>query len=195
MFHKILGATSGEYFPMNISIQGNYESIFNNYQTLRMFKGKKVTSMPRNVHQLLNVELVIHVQAEDDIIDKIYNNIVNGKESFTLGRNEDLVRVDEIKFVDMITNEKGFINKYNAYVPRYIYEEEDMEGINYRLNTTYTIENNLRKWEKVDVKFIEKHTNSGLEQIRVDEDGDYIFFYKPNNQKGVKICIMQNQIQ
>ncbi len=181
MFHKILGATSGEYFPMNISIQGNYESIFNNYQTLRMFKGKKVTSMPRNVHQLLNVELVIHVQAEDDIIDKIYNNIVNGKESFTLGRNEDLVRVDEIKFVDMITNEKGFINKYNAYVPRYIYEEEDMEGINYRLNTTYTIENNLRKWEKADVKFIEKHTNSGMEQIKVDEDGDYIFFYKPNN--------------
>lgn len=42
MFHKILGAASGEYFPMNISIQGNYESIFNNYQTLRMFKGKKL---------------------------------------------------------------------------------------------------------------------------------------------------------
>ena len=49
MFHKILDAKSGEYFPMNISIQGNYESIFSNYQTLRMFKGNKVTSMPRNV--------------------------------------------------------------------------------------------------------------------------------------------------
>ena len=181
MFHKILGATSGEYFPMNISIQGNYESIFNNYQTLRMFKGKKVTSMPRNVHQLFNVELLIHVQAEDDIINKIYENIVNGKETFTLGRNEDLVRIDEIKFVNTLKNTDGFINKYNAYVPRYIYEEEDMEGINYRLNTTYTIENNLRKWEKADVKFIEKNTNSGMEQIKVDEDGDYIFFYKPNN--------------
>ena len=33
MFHKIIGAKPGEYFPMNISIQGNYESIFNNYQT------------------------------------------------------------------------------------------------------------------------------------------------------------------
>ena len=39
---------------MNISVQGEYESIFNNYQNLRMYKGKdKVTSMPRNVHQLL----------------------------------------------------------------------------------------------------------------------------------------------
>ena len=37
MFHKILGADSGEYYPMNISIQGEYESIFSNYQNLRMF--------------------------------------------------------------------------------------------------------------------------------------------------------------
>ena len=72
MFHKILGAKPGEYFPMNISIQGEYESIFTNYQNLRMFKGKdQVTAMPRNVHQLLNVELVIHVKAEDEIINKI----------------------------------------------------------------------------------------------------------------------------
>ena len=73
MFHKILQAQPGAYFPMNISVQGNYEGIFSNYQNLRMYKGKdKVTSMPRNVHQLLNVNLIIHVQAEDETIDKIY---------------------------------------------------------------------------------------------------------------------------
>ena len=32
MFHKIIGAKSGEYYPMNISIQGDYESIFSDYQ-------------------------------------------------------------------------------------------------------------------------------------------------------------------
>ena len=69
MFHKILQAKPGEYFDMNISVQGEYESIFSNYQNLRMYKGKdKVTAMPRNVHQLLNVNLVIHVQAEDECI-------------------------------------------------------------------------------------------------------------------------------
>ena len=74
MFHKILQAKSGEYYPMNISVQGEFESIFSNYQTLRMYKGKgEVTSMPRNVHQLLNVNLIIHVQAENEVIDKIYN--------------------------------------------------------------------------------------------------------------------------
>ena len=177
MFHKILKAKPGEYFPMNISIQGNYESIFSNYQTLRMFKGDKVTSMPRNVHLLLNVDLLIHVKADDEIINKIYENIVNGEETFTLGRNEDLVRVDEIKFVENVINESGYINKYNAFIPSNIYDEDEVQGINYRLNTTYVIENNLRKWNKVDVKFVEKHTNTGLENIDKDEDGDYMFFY------------------
>ena len=178
MFHKILGADSGEYYPMNISVQGEYESIFSNYQNLRMFKGKdEVTAMPRNVHQLLNVHLLIHVKAEDDVIDKIYNNIINGVETFTLGRNEDLVRVEQIKYVNEITKADGDINKYNAYVPMY-YDDGFLEGINYRLNTTYTIVNDLRKWNKVDVKYIEKHTSNKLDEVESDDDGDNMFFYE-----------------
>ena len=178
MFHKILGAKPGEYFPMNISIQGEYESIFTNYQNLRMFKGKdQVTAMPRNVHQLLNVELVIHVKAEDEIINKIYQNILQGKETFTLGRNEDLVRVDRLKMIEEPKLVEGdLINKYNAYIPNWM--DEDLSGINYRLNTTYTIDNDLRKWNKIDVKYIEKHTNNFLEEVLQDEEGDYIYFYQ-----------------
>ena len=85
MFHKIIGAKPREYFPMNLSIQGEYESIFSNYQNLRMYKGKgQVTDMPRNVHQLLKVNLVIHMKAEDKIVEEIYQNIIQGKETFTL---------------------------------------------------------------------------------------------------------------
>lgn|SRR5574344_501829 len=176
MFHKILQAKPGEYVPMSISIQGNYESIFSNYQTLRMYKGKdEVTAMPRNVHQLLNVKLIIHVKAEDDIVDKIYQNIVNGVETFTLGRNEDIVRVDQIKFVDNIKQVEEENIKLNAYIPEWI--ETDIKGINYRLNTTYKIENDLRKWNKVNVKYVERRTNEGLYETIQDEDGDNIYFY------------------
>ena len=179
MFHKIIGAKSGEYFPMNISVQGNYESIFSNYQNLRMFKGKdQVTAMPRNVHQLLNVELLIHLKADDEIVDKIYDNIINGKETFTLGRNEDLVKLEDIKYVNNILIEQGKMEKYSAYVPKIICEEEMLNGINYRLSTTYTIENELRKWNKVDVKYVEKDVNNILEETEKDEDGELIFFYK-----------------
>lgn len=179
MFHKIIGAKPGEYYPMNISIQGDYESIFSNYQNLRMFKGKgKVTQMPRNVHQLLNVNLIIHMQAEDETVEKIYNNVISGKESFTLGRNEDLVRVDQIKIIDKPKEVRDkFINNHNAYIP-VKYTDEYVNGINYRLNSVYTIKNELRNWEKVDVKYIEKHTNESILETLQDEDGDYIFWYK-----------------
>lgn len=176
MFHKILQAKSGEYFPMNVSVQGEYESIFSNYQTLRMYKGKdKVTSMPRNVHQLLNVNLIIHVQADDETIDKIYNNIIEGKETFILGRNEDLVRIDSIKYVNNIQKVEEVEIERSAYVPEWL--DENIKGINYRLNTTYKIEDGIRVWDKVNVKYVEKNTNKSIYEIIKDEDGENIYFY------------------
>lgn len=176
MFHKIIGAKNGEYFPMNISVQGDYESIFSNYQNLRMYKKNgQVTAMPRNVHQLLNIKLVIHIEAEDVIVDKIYNNIVSGRESFTLGRNEDIVRIDDVKIINNTVKVGEAFFKYNAYVP--IIRDNEIDGINYRLNTIYKIENNLRKWEKVDVKYVEKYTNQVIEDAIKDEDDDLILWY------------------
>ena len=169
MFHKILQAKNGEYFDMNISVQGEYESIFNNYQNLRMYKGKdKVTSMPRNVHQLLNINLVIHVQAEDEVIDKIYKNIVNGNETFSLGRHEDMVRIDGIKYVQNIGQVKRTQANRNAYVPLGKLGED----------IYHVTSDNLRIYEKVKVKYIEEDSNILLKNVLKDEDGDYIIFYK-----------------
>ena len=174
MLHKVLQAQNGEYFDMNISIQGEYEGIFSNYQNLRMFKASgEVTAMPRNVHQLLNVNLIIHVQADDEIIEKIYKNMLEGQETVTLGRNEDLVRIDEIKIIpepQMVTRQ---LANHSAYIPGH-----DVPGIKYRLNTVYTKENDIRKWQKVDVTYIEKNTNVQLRNALQDEDGDFIYFYK-----------------
>ncbi len=176
MFHKILQAQPGEYFPMNVSIQGEYESIFSNYQNLRMYKGKdKVTAMPRNVHQLLNVNLIIHVQAENETIDKIYHNVINGVESFTLGRNEDLVRIDEIKILKDVEEVEEEAIRKSAYIPKYMARRVD--GINYRLNTTYKIIEDIRQWNKVNVKYVERNTNQGVYNALQDEDGDNIYFY------------------
>lgn len=184
MFHKILQAQPGEYFPMNISIQGNYEGIFSNYQNLRMYKGKdKVTSMPRNVHQLLNVKLIIHVQAEDEIIDKIYQNIISGTESFTLGRNEELVRIDYVKIIQKVEEIYDADIEQNAYVPEWL--ADDVQGINYRLNTTYKIKEGIRQWNKVNVKYVEKHTNANIAEVLKDEDGDYIYFYSERLPNGL----------
>ena len=71
----------------------------------------------------------------------------------------------------------------NAYVPEWI--DNEIEGINYRLNTTYKIKNDIRQWNKVNVKYIEKYTNKGIEEILQDEDGDNIYFYSERMPNGV----------
>lgn len=176
MFHKVLQAKSGEYFPMNISVQGEYESIFSNYQNLRMYKGKeKVTAMPRNVHQLLNVNLIIHVQADDEIIEKIYRNVINGIETITLGRNEDLVRIDSIKILNKVEEVEDEDVTNTSYIPEWL--ADGVSGINYRLNTTYIIKEDIRQWNKVNVKYVEKNTNQNVSKALKDEEGDCIYFY------------------
>lgn len=178
MFHKIIGAKSGEYYPMNISIQGDYESIFSDYQSLKKFKKNVMTTMPMYVHKLLNVNLIIHMQAEDEIVDKIYESIINGRETFTLGRNEDIVRVDLVKVITDVNTVYELIPKHSIYIPTKKYD--NVNGINYRLNTKYVIENELRKWEKVNVVYIEKDNFQTIadDEIMVDEDGDVIMFYE-----------------
>ena len=65
------------------------------------------------------------------------------------------------------------IANHSAYVPN-----KEVQGIKYRLNTVYKIENDLRKWEKVNVTYIEKNNNVQLRSAMQDEEGDFIYFYK-----------------
>lgn len=99
LIHKVLGAT--EYIPLKISIQGNYESIFNNYQTTYFYKKDTITSMPMNSHMLLNVNLIIHIGAEEEILQQIYECLLNSNEYLSLGRKEDLLRIDDIYFTEL----------------------------------------------------------------------------------------------
>ena len=129
----------------------------------------------RSVHQLLNVNLIIHVEADDEIINKIYENIVNGVETFTLGRNEDLIRVDSVKILKDIIDVEEVEIVNNCYVPEWA--AIDIDGINYRLNTTYQIKDDIRRWNKINVKYVDKHTNKSICEAKQDEDGDNIYFY------------------
>ena len=65
--------------------------------------------------------------------------------------------------------------KNSAYIPEWM--AKNVEGINYRLNTTYQIKDDLRQWNRVNVKYVERHTNQGIYNTLEDEDGDYIYFY------------------
>lgn len=173
MLHNVMGVKSGEYIPMDISVQGNYEGIFNTYNTTMFYKKKDVTSMPMNVHLLLGVNLIIHVSAEENILLRIIDGFRDSKESFTLGRREDLARLDSIKLVNLEKvqvnkfSDESYLLKNNTYIPqKYKYR---VNGITYMLNKKYTILNDLRSWEKVEAIYAEKGEIIDQEYL-IDDD-------------------------
>ncbi|EHJ01148.1 CRISPR-associated protein Cas5 family [Clostridium sp. DL-VIII] len=161
MLHNIIGAGKDEYHQMEISVQGRYEGIFSTYNTTRFYNGDNITSMPLNVHMLYGVSLIIHVASDEDTLNKIYEGFKTTDTAFTLGRREDLVRLDDIKFVELnklekkdeFDEEQDIKLKYSIYVPdKYI---TSLRGIAYKINKVYKVVNALRKWEKVKVKYVE----------------------------------------
>lgn len=186
MLHKIMGAGPGEYHKMDVSVQGKYEGIFTAYNTTRFYKDKDITSMPLNVHMLYGVNLIIHVVSDEQTLQDIYNGFKLCDTAFTLGRSEDLARIDEIKFVDIdkVTfdddNEEDddeIVLKNCVYVPdKY---NTSLKGIGYKINKVYSVVNNLRQWEKVKVNYVEAD--------EILAEGEY---YKDNDIDGADIVFL-----
>ena len=184
MLHKLLDAK--EYIPMNISIQGDYESIVNNYQTTYFYKKKEVTTMPMNQHMLLNIKLIIHVNADDEILEKIYQSILNLDDHLSLGRREDLVRIDNVRFVEIEEYEveedneedydENLLSIYNLKMPIYIPKEKDydLSGISYRLNNYYI--DKRSNWNKVNTLYVEKDNQITEGNILLDDFHDLVCF-------------------
>lgn len=195
LIHKVLGAT--EYIPLKISIQGSYESIFNNYQTTYFYKKDSITSMPMNSHMLLNINLIIHIGADEKTLQEIYNKLISFDEHLSLGRKEDLLRIDDIYFTEVEEfeldedNEEDdykecelieFKIKRPIYIPKSKLEDNDVCGISYRINNYYTNDTNKDKkriWNKVDTYYVESGKNIKCGSILLDTDKkerDLIYF-------------------
>ena len=82
----------------------------------------------------------------------------------------NIVRLDDIKICEQMQELDEGILQYNAYIPS---ENRELNGIKYRIPTTYTIQNELRIWNKENVKYVEK--GKTIEEVLQDEDGDLVF--------------------
>jgi CRISPR-associated protein Cas5t len=195
MLHALINAN--EFIPMRLSVQGHYEAKLLDYQRHYFFKKKEMTSFPlildgvrdiyfsydRNeittmpiyTHLLYHVELLIHVEAEQEVLKKIVQAIENGGNHFSLGRWEDLVRIDGYKLVNVSELEEEKELKYNAYIPKHLLDEET-RNIPYQLNWKYEVVNGIRQWEMVYAGYVLKGTTAP-EGTLIDEDGELVFYH------------------
>lgn len=203
-----------EYHDMDVSIQGKHYSKVNDLYTVYEFKtGGKYEKGRHNINVggygmikgvstielLVDVELLIHiVPQKQEEIDEIYEALKRPREYPSLGRNEDLVVIDEVKKVEIIDEElqeeltlKPF---YSAYIPEdYIKEDtisinvgglkRSLPGTKYKLSKDYTLENIgtkkdpkfIRKWNKINVIYGSKILVREDENIKIDEDENIVF--------------------
>lgn len=172
-----------EYVPMQISVQGNYCSKVNDLWTRYEFAGApyesgrhtvKLDSIEQNksygairgvstAELLVDVELMLHIVPEDpSYLQKIFDCLSSPNEYLSLGRREDIIRIDEVSIVDLSdhseeseTDEYSKL-QYDAYIPLSLYSASEIDhvGTVYNLNKVFhkvSIKRGtvIRQWEKV----------------------------------------------
>ncbi len=174
-FHSVINAD--KYIPLSMSIQGNFSSVVYDMQTLIKFdrvrnkKGeillknfKKVFSKsPTYVANIFNIELIIYLKAEEKFLQKFKENLLK-IEYPSLGRREDLARIDFLDFIETDIKTFDIFNphsiNYGIYLNKKTVENEGLNGIHYRMNFKYNEEllekTLLRYFEKKDVVYIDE---------------------------------------
>lgn len=214
MVHNACGFK--EYLPMQVSVQGKYYSKVNDLMTryevsnAKYEEGRHQLKVPyttinkktkeitesncgvvkgvSTVELLVDLELLIHIKLEDETrIDEVYNSLKYPKEYMSLGRREDLVRVDEVKIVDLdeSISKKTVALKYDAYIP--LDEEDEVSGLNmngtvYNITKNYTLrkiskDKTSRDWNKVKVVHgkMGKSKFSRKDLVLKDNDDNLVF--------------------
>ena len=131
---------------------------------------------------LTDVYLTLHICPEDQsLVNVIYEALKHPREYLSLGRREDLVRIDEVKIVDLKEKEvevKSLDKDYNYYISSDLINRDELEtkATIYTLNKVYKkvqirkgVE--IRNWEKCKVAYCSGEKNT-LEDTEVLFDDD-----------------------
>lgn len=196
-----------EYVPMKVSVQGNHHSKVNDLWTRYEFagasyeEGRHTIKLDSKENQksygairgvataelLVDVELLLHIVPEDEsFIPVIYEALKNPPEYLSLGRREDIARIDEVKVVEYKEEEleDDFELTYDAYIPMELFDKKDLGNVGtvYNLNKVYRrmeIKKGtcIRQWEKIKVYHVSTYSASIGEELEVmkDENGHILF--------------------
>lgn len=215
MIHSVCGFDD-KYKDIKISVQGKYFSKINDLYTRYEFScmaydkerhnikvkytdknnktGEETTKyygVTRGVatdELLVDVELLVHITFPDEnVLNVIYDSFKKPKEYISLGRREDIVRVDEVKLVNVeqkyLDDELQKLN-YDAYVPINLFGEDSFpsKGTIYNINKYYDKvevkkDTFIRQWHKIKVIHgVMNRDEISEAEVLVDDDKNLVFF-------------------
>lgn len=190
MIHAACGFT--EYHPMKVSVQGKSASSQVDLNTAYFFGGGKYEEdrhqlKVRNSRktgyigitrglsktQILNdVELIIHIVPEhEEDYELILKGLQNPRVFLSLGRYEDLVRIDSIKEVNLklLDDDPEFGFYGCAYIPLHNINEPT-QGTVYKINKKFSYNKKGRRiWDTI-VDVLYSNQEYGLKEIYEDSE-------------------------
>ena len=194
-FHSVVKAN--EYIPLSMSIQGNSEGLIYDLQKIIKFdrknNRKKDDVLLENIDKVFHktityvaniyeINLCIYINAPLEYLELFRKNIFL-LEYPSLGRYEDLIRIDEAKIIDVnmqdFSLEEHTVN-YGIYLNKHTADSLGVRGINYRMNFKYDGEllnkTGIRYFEKKDVVYVDEATIEDIELLYDEEENRIIDF-------------------
>lgn len=203
-FHNVIEAK--EYIPVSMSIQesrpdndSDYSSVVHDMQTMIKFDRKRAgenqtivegfnkafSKSPKYVATIHNIGLNIYLASDKESLTKFKQRVFE-KDFPSLGRYEDLLRVDQIEFINLVEKEinqmEPFTLDYKTYINRKTADDLNIMGTNYMMNFKYEVIDGLRYFtDKLPVVYFDsdkeiienKFLFDDDEQRLVDLMGDY----------------------
>ncbi len=138
------------------------------------------------VESLVDISpLILHIcPDEDNQVETICKGLKSPTEYPSLGRREDILRIDEVKIVDIHTrtDDEPIALKADAYIPvkyfeKYDKNDERPDGTVYRLNKEYYIDKGIRRWkDAVLACYGTKDSHIvGKAEFQIDSDEEPLF--------------------
>lgn len=195
--HSLLRKLEPDPKSMNISIQGDYAALLRDYQWYKKYddkmKGFGSRPYPILVHTLYDVRLLLHFFFSDRQFGEEVARLIHNPPYFPyIGRAEDLVKVEDVKWVEcgIEMNENGFL-KRAAYISEKDSSRLSLRGVPYNLAGYYRYvpvkagkeTKVLRDFDWVNVQYIEQDAYFEAEDsaaIWKDEQGDFVWWCLPN---------------
>jgi len=204
MIHAACGYQN--YVPMQVSVQGRGHSSVSEMYTKYDFnpgisyeEGRHQLKIPcgdgyrgvtrgaGRIELIVDIELLLHVRTEDESkLDEVLNGLRYPVNYPSLGRWEDLLRLDTVEMVDVKkeTLPENFILPYDAYVPiemeKQYKNEAVWHGTVYALNKDYSIDQQtgFRRWSpRVRARCASKKSFvTEDENLLMDSKGTPVFF-------------------